>query len=129
MDSITAFAHGTDLIDLADYDLAGIDDLTIVQEGTSTVISGYNGAGNTITLDNFQSGSLGTEDFIFDANANVIVGTLNNDVITPNGNSAGVTGDVPGDDPDIIKALGGNDIIDNRHMLRWARPNDGESAA
>ena len=114
-DTITAFANGADLINLAAYGLSGIDDVTIAQDGPNTVISGYGGFGetNTITLENFQSSDLGAEDFIFNQNPNVIVGTLNDDNITPAGVSEGVTGDIPSNAADIIKAQGGIDTVDS----------------
>ena len=111
-DTITAFANGADLIDLSAYGLSGLNDFVIEQAGDDTVISGYNGEGNNITLKNFQSSDLGPEDFILDPNANVIVGTLGDDTITPGGNSDGVTGGEPSDANDIIKALGGNDTVE-----------------
>ena len=62
---IADFEQGSDLIDLRDYDgVSSIRDLTITQEDANTVISGYNGEGNTVILENFAADTLSNDDFI-----------------------------------------------------------------
>ena len=64
-DTITDFTNGVDKINLSDHFVFGIDDLDIEQDGADTVISGYAGLGDDITLQNFAALNLDDSDFIF----------------------------------------------------------------
>jgi len=65
-DSITDFTDGEDIIDLSDYaDVNAVCDLDIEQQGNDAVISGYDGADNSIVVENFDANDLTNEDFNF----------------------------------------------------------------
>jgi Ca2+-binding RTX toxin-like protein len=105
-DTITDFEDGVDLIDLTNYEVTDISDLTIRQDGPNTVIEDYN-IQSSIALENFQSSNLSNDDFIF----RLISGTEGDDTITAEIISDGVTGGKPSDEADRIEALGGNDFV------------------
>jgi Ca2+-binding RTX toxin-like protein len=119
-DTITDFAAaavgGADRIDLSAYDVLSFDDLVIAQVDADTIISGYDGENNTVTLQNFDSANLGTDDFIFREEPpmedGTITGTTNDDIITPDFISDSVTGGAPSDADDDIEALAGDDQVD-----------------
>ena len=53
-DRIADFTGGSDRIDFTAYDVSDVSDFNIDQVALNTVISGYDGEGNTVTLENFQ---------------------------------------------------------------------------
>ncbi|CAB5132321.1 Alkaline phosphatase (EC, partial [Olavius algarvensis associated proteobacterium Delta 3] len=64
VDTIIDFTGGSDLIDFTAYGVFDVSDFDIDQIGLNTVISGYDGEGNTVTLENFDSNNLSNDDFI-----------------------------------------------------------------
>ncbi len=67
-DTIKDFENDVDKINLAQFSsISGFSDLSAHQDGDDVVIdfSSYSGAGNSITLENFDIADLDAEDFIF----------------------------------------------------------------
>ena len=64
-DRISDFTDRLEQIDLRAYNVSSTDDFVIAQQGANTVISGYDGARNTITLESFSKDDLTNDDFIF----------------------------------------------------------------
>ena len=124
-DRIADFTGGSDRIDFTAYDVSDVSDFNIDQVALNTVISGYDGQGNTVTLENFDKDNLSNEDFILGP-PDVITGTENDDEITPAGVSEGVIGGIPSDDDDIINALDGNDIVNGGGGLDTIDGGDGD---
>ena len=62
-DRIRDFGNGADTIDLTDFGLTGLGDLTLAQQGSDTLIA--LGTGETILLDDTLAGGLTAGDFLF----------------------------------------------------------------
>jgi len=116
VDTIIDFTGGSDLIDFTAYDVSDVSDFVIQANFFDTTISQYNDTIgnppiiNKIILNGF-TGDLTNADFIFGEPA-VITGTENDDTITPEEVTGGVTGGIPSAADDTIDGGGGSDTID-----------------